>query len=171
MTKDNPLKNKNTSAFFAQAAIAFGISAVGLLVGVAYLPLDIWQRLFLGMTALFTITSSFTLAKVIRDAQEGSTVISRLDEARLERLLAEHDPTAPSSSDGPAPSPRLKPRRVRKQSGHPCRLTALIQHSAARAGPRPGRTRRPPDPRAPVRPHRRSRCRRPAAGGRRTRAG
>ena len=68
MTKDNPLKNKNTSAFFAQAAIAFGISAVGLLVGVAYLPLDIWQRLFLGMTALFTITSSFTLAKVIRDS-------------------------------------------------------------------------------------------------------
>ena len=92
MTKDNPLKNKNTSAFFAQAAIAFGISAVGLLVGVAYLPLDIWQRLFLGMTALFTITSSFTLAKVIRDAQEGSTVISRLDEARLERLHAEHEP-------------------------------------------------------------------------------
>ncbi len=44
------------------------------------------------MTGLFVITSSFTLAKVIRDAQEGSTVLSRIDEARLERMLAEHDP-------------------------------------------------------------------------------
>ncbi|MCO7218989.1 YiaA/YiaB family inner membrane protein [Klenkia sp. PcliD-1-E] len=88
----NPMKNKNTAAFFAQAAIAFGTSAVGLLVGIAYLPLDVWQRLFLGMTGLFVITSSFTLAKVVRDAQEGSTVLSRIDEARLERMLAEHDP-------------------------------------------------------------------------------
>lgn len=92
MSNGNPMKNKNTAAFFAQAAIAFGASAVGMLVGIAYLPLDVWQRLFLGMTALFVITSSFTLAKVVRDAQEGSTVLSRLDEARLERLLAEHDP-------------------------------------------------------------------------------
>ncbi|MEI4274040.1 YiaA/YiaB family inner membrane protein [Klenkia sp. LSe6-5] len=88
----NPMKNKNTAAFFAQAAIAFGAAAVGMLVGIAYLPLDVWQRLFLGMTGLFVITSSFTLAKVIRDAQEGSTVLSRIDEARLERMLAEHDP-------------------------------------------------------------------------------
>lgn len=88
----NPMKNKNTAAFSAQAALAFGISAVGLLVGILYLPLDSWQRAFLAMTALFVITSAFTLAKVVRDAQEGSTVLSRLDEARLERLLAEHDP-------------------------------------------------------------------------------
>ncbi|SDP35275.1 hypothetical protein SAMN05660199_03705 [Klenkia soli] len=92
MNSTNPMKNKNTAAFFAQAAIAFGVSAVGMMIGIAYLPIDIWQRLFLGMTGLFVITSSFTLAKVIRDAQEGSTVLSRLDEARLERLLAEHDP-------------------------------------------------------------------------------
>ena len=88
----NPMKNKNTAAFFAQATLAFGVSAVGLLVGILYLPLDAWQRSFLAMTGLFVITSSFTLAKVIRDAQEGSSVLSRLDEARLERLLAEHDP-------------------------------------------------------------------------------
>lgn len=88
----NPMKNKNTAAFFVQAALAFGISAVGLLTGILWLPLDPWQRAFLAMTGLFVITSAFTLAKVVRDAQEGSTVLNRLDEARLERLLAEHDP-------------------------------------------------------------------------------
>jgi hypothetical protein len=58
------------------------------------LALDPWQRLFLAMTVLFLVTSSFTLAKVIRDQQEAATVRVRLDEARLEKLLAEHSPLA-----------------------------------------------------------------------------
>lgn len=87
-----PVSSKNTAAFFLQSVIAFGVSTTGLLVAIAYLPLDAWQRSFLAMTVLFVVTSAFTLAKVIRDKEEGSTVISRLDEARLERMLAEHDP-------------------------------------------------------------------------------
>jgi hypothetical protein len=46
------------------------------------------------MTALFVVSSSFTLAKVIRDQQEAATIRVRLDEARLEKLIAEHDPFA-----------------------------------------------------------------------------
>jgi hypothetical protein len=37
-------------------------------------------------------TPAFTLAKVVRDRQESTTVLSRVDQARLDRLLAEHDP-------------------------------------------------------------------------------
>jgi hypothetical protein len=64
----------------------------GVLGGVMFLPLDIWQRLFLAMTVLFLVTSSFTLAKVIRDQEEAATIRVRLDEARIEKLLAEHNP-------------------------------------------------------------------------------
>ncbi|MDI9916074.1 YiaA/YiaB family inner membrane protein [Rhodococcus sp. IEGM 1379] len=84
--------SKSTAAFFLQAAIAFAISFVGTLVGIAYLPIDAWQRGFLGMSLLFLVTSTFTLAKVIRDQQEASTVRVRVDEARLDKLIAEHDP-------------------------------------------------------------------------------
>lgn len=84
--------SKSTAAFFAQAAIAFAVSFVGTLVGIAYLPIDAWQRGFLGMSLLFLVTSTFTLAKVIRDQQEASTVRVRVDEARLDKLIAEHDP-------------------------------------------------------------------------------
>jgi hypothetical protein len=38
------------------------------------------------------VTATFTLAKCVRDAQEDGNVISRLDQVRLERLLAEFDP-------------------------------------------------------------------------------
>lgn len=51
-----------------------------------------WQRMFLAMSALFVVTSAFTLAKVIRDQHEAATIRVRLDEARMEKLLAEHDP-------------------------------------------------------------------------------
>jgi hypothetical protein len=89
--------SKNTAAFFVQAAVAFGVSFLGAFGGIFVLPLDPWQRLFLGMTVLFLVTSSFTLAKVIRDEQEAATVRVRLDEARMEKLLAEHNPFTAAS--------------------------------------------------------------------------
>jgi hypothetical protein len=84
--------SKNTAAFFIQAAVAFGVSFVAALGGIFFLPLDAWQRLFLGITVLFLVSSAFTLAKVIRDQQEAATVRVRLDEARMEKLFAEHNP-------------------------------------------------------------------------------
>lgn len=65
-------QTKSTMAFLAQAAIAFGISFSATIIGIIYLPLDIWQRGFLAMTALFLVSSTFTLAKVIRDMHEAS---------------------------------------------------------------------------------------------------
>lgn len=89
--------SKNTAAFFVQAAVAFGVSFISALGGILFLPLDAWQRLFLGITVVFLVSSAFTLAKVVRDQQEATTVRVRIDEARLEKLLAEHDPFAAAS--------------------------------------------------------------------------
>lgn len=89
---DTPTTARTTAAYFLHAAIAFGVSLLGMLGGILFLPLDPWQRLFLAMTALFLVTSSFTLAKVIRDQQEAATIRVRLDEARIEKLIAEHNP-------------------------------------------------------------------------------
>ncbi|MCV7099126.1 hypothetical protein H7I01_01645 [Mycobacterium palustre] len=49
--------SKNTAAFFVQAAVAFGVSFLSALGGIFYLPLDPWQRLFLGITVLFLVSS------------------------------------------------------------------------------------------------------------------
>ncbi|ASL16889.1 YiaA/YiaB family inner membrane protein [Mycobacterium intracellulare] len=91
MTVPNSM-SKTTAAFFVQAAVAFAISFLTALAGIYFLPLDAWQRLFLGITFLFLVSSAFTLAKVVRDQQEAATVRVRLDEARIERLLADYDP-------------------------------------------------------------------------------
>jgi hypothetical protein len=41
---------------------------------------------------MYVVTSAFTLAKVIRDRQEVGQMVSRVDQARLDKLLSEHDP-------------------------------------------------------------------------------
>ena len=81
---------KNTPAFFAQAAISFGVAAIAVGIGITYLPVDRWVRGFLAIGALFLVSSAFTLAKCVRDHQE-SQQGSRMDMARLEWLLAERD--------------------------------------------------------------------------------
>jgi len=83
---------KNSSAFYAQSAIAFGIALFTMLIAVYYLPADPWPKAFLALGTLFLTTSAFTLAKCVRDTQENQYVVSRLDQARVDRILAEHDP-------------------------------------------------------------------------------
>ena len=87
-----PQDTKNTSAFFLQAGLSFGIALLTMIIAVVYLPVDPWIRAFLGLGTLFLTTSSFTLAKCVRDSQENQYVVSRLDQARVDKLLAEHDP-------------------------------------------------------------------------------
>ena len=83
---------KNTNAFFAQSALAFGTALLTMLVAIFYLPADPWPKAFLALGTLFLTTAAFTLAKCVRDAQESQYVVSRLDQARLDRLLTDHDP-------------------------------------------------------------------------------
>jgi hypothetical protein len=90
MEATNP--TKNTTAFFAQAAISFGIAIFTMLVAIYYLDGDPWPKAFLVLGTFFLTTSSFTLAKVVRDQQESQYVVSRIDQARVDRILAEHDP-------------------------------------------------------------------------------
>ncbi len=83
---------KNTNAFYAQAGISFAIALLTMVFAVIYLPVDPWIRAFLGLGVMYLTTSAFTLAKCVRDAQENQAVYARLDQARVEKILSEHDP-------------------------------------------------------------------------------
>lgn len=92
-----PLKPHNTAMFHMQAWISFVVAMTAMGIGIAYLPVSAWIRAFFALGALFLVTSSFTLAKVIRDRQETESMVSRVDQARLEKLLADHDLFRPES--------------------------------------------------------------------------
>lgn len=83
---------RNTAAFYIQAVISFAVSTLATVTAILYLPVGSWIRAFLALGLLYVVTSAFTLAKCIRDQQENSAVVSRVDQARMEKLLADHDP-------------------------------------------------------------------------------
>ncbi|WP_329138114.1 YiaA/YiaB family inner membrane protein [Streptomyces sp. NBC_01476] len=86
------IAQQTTAAYAAQAAISFGVALGAMVIGVAYLPVGGWVRAFLGVGLLYVVTAAFTLSKVIRDRQEVGQMVSRVDQARLDKLLTEHDP-------------------------------------------------------------------------------
>ncbi|WP_461027619.1 YiaA/YiaB family inner membrane protein [Streptomyces sparsus] len=88
----NPVQRPTTAAFFLQAVVSFGLSLVAVGLGVAYMPLGPWERGFMALGVLFLVSSSFTLAKCVRDRQELMEVSTRVDKARMDKLLTEHDP-------------------------------------------------------------------------------
>lgn len=83
---------RQTAAFYFQAAVSFVVSVFAVGLGISYLPVNGWMRSFLALGMLYVVTSSFTLAKCVRDQHEAGRTVQRIDEARLERYLADHDP-------------------------------------------------------------------------------
>ena len=102
----NAPATRTTYAFYVQSILSFGVALAMVIVGEIYLPVPAWTRAFLALGTLYLVSSSFTLAKVIRDQQESESVVSRIDQARLERLLAEFDPFRVPTPPAPAaPTP------------------------------------------------------------------
>jgi hypothetical protein len=81
-----------TAAFYGQAIASFGVSVSAMVVALVYLPAQPWVRAFLALGLLYVVTSTVVLCKVVRDRQELSEVSTRVDQARLDKLLTEHDP-------------------------------------------------------------------------------
>jgi hypothetical protein len=90
MTK--PIQPSQTQAFYVQAILSFALSMTAMTIAIIYLPAAGWIRAFLALGLLYLVTSTVTLCKVVRDRQELSEVTNRVDQARLDKLLSEHDP-------------------------------------------------------------------------------
>ena len=53
------------------------------------LPVGPWPRAFLALSLLYVVTSTFTLAKCVRDHQESTAVVSRVDQWDTTELTRE----------------------------------------------------------------------------------
>ncbi len=86
----------HSPAWIAQTWISFA-AAVGVTsMGIWFLPVDPWVKAFMAMGLLFSVGSTFSLAKTVRDQHESESLRKRIDEARVNRIIAEHDPLRPA---------------------------------------------------------------------------
>jgi hypothetical protein len=85
----DPINLRDTGAWRFQVIAAFVI-ALGLTTGgVLYLPVVTWIKGYLLMGVYFTVSSAFGLAKTLRDAHESSRLVSKISEAKTEKMLRE----------------------------------------------------------------------------------
>ena len=85
-------RTNHTQAWVMQTYVSFLVSVTATIIGIFYMPGDRWLKGYLGMGVMFSLASTASLAKTLRDVDEAKTMMSRIDEAKLERLLAEYDP-------------------------------------------------------------------------------
>ncbi|CAH1001412.1 hypothetical protein LEM8419_02315 [Neolewinella maritima] len=78
------------------AWIAFILATVGTLAGIVLLPADLATKGFLAMGFVFTVSSCFTLAKVVRDRHESSRLYNKVERAKTEKFLSESENPAGS---------------------------------------------------------------------------
>lgn len=84
------VNQEHSSAWIIQTWLSFAISVGSTAVGIIYLPVDGWTKGFMGMGLAFSVGSTVSLAKTQRDLHEGKKITSKIEEARVEKLLAEH---------------------------------------------------------------------------------
>jgi hypothetical protein len=82
----------HSNAWIFQAWASFILSVSCTTLGILYLPVDSWIKGYFGMGLLFSVGSTISLSKTVRDMHEANKFTSRIDEAKLEKLLAEYDP-------------------------------------------------------------------------------
>jgi len=83
-------ENNNTKSFYTMSWLALAISVIGMTAGMMYLEADIAMKGFLVMSYLFTVTSCFTVAKVVRDKHEAEKFVNRVEVAKTEKFLNEN---------------------------------------------------------------------------------
>jgi hypothetical protein len=81
----------HSTSWIVQTYVSFVVSLGGTLVGIWYMPADLWTKSFLGMGVLFTVSSCLALAKTVRDQHEAQNLHHKLEDARATKLLREVD--------------------------------------------------------------------------------
>lgn len=81
----------NTAAWNFQVWASFAISGALMLGGIVLLPVDYWIRGYLLMGMLFTVGSTFTLSKTVRDNAESARLRNRMKAAKTDKVLREFE--------------------------------------------------------------------------------
>ncbi|MCK0154521.1 hypothetical protein MWU49_12455 [Alcanivorax sp. S6407] len=87
---DESAIQRHSSGWLFYVKAAFAISLGLMVLGIVWLPTDLWIKGYLVMGIMFVVGSTITLAKTLRDDHEARRLINRISDAKTERLLKEY---------------------------------------------------------------------------------
>jgi hypothetical protein len=84
----------DSGAWAAFTFVSFAASVLMVALGILFLPVDLATRGYMAIGMLMLVQSSITATKTVRDRHEGTRLHKRLEEARVEELLAKTERSA-----------------------------------------------------------------------------
>jgi hypothetical protein len=81
----NAASHSSAWVTFTYATFVLAFFMVG--AGIFFLPVDLWTKSYLGMGVVMLVQSCVSVTKTARDRHEAEKLLSRIDEAKTERLL------------------------------------------------------------------------------------
>ncbi len=71
---------------------SFIVALIGLAIGLIFSEASLVEKGYFAICSMFLVSTSFTLAKTMRDEHEANRLINRISEAKTSRILKEYDP-------------------------------------------------------------------------------
>jgi hypothetical protein len=90
----NPQNQTHSGAWVAFNYANLVIALALTIGGVLFLPLDIWIKGYLLMGIAMLLSSAISVTKTIRDVQESSRLLNKIEDAKTEQLLMRMDRVA-----------------------------------------------------------------------------
>ena len=89
--KENNTIQQDSPAWKFFVIISFVVSLGATTLGLLILPVDFWVKGYMAMGLYFAVSSTFILAKTLRDAHESDKLVNKITEARTEKMLKEYE--------------------------------------------------------------------------------
>lgn len=80
-------ENQNSKSYYHMAWISFSLSFIGMAAGLIYLEAESAIKGIFAMAYLFSVSSCFTLAKVIRDRHETELSMVKTEQASNDKYM------------------------------------------------------------------------------------
>jgi hypothetical protein len=86
-----PTINQDSPAWMFFVHASFAVSCIAMIIGIWWLPAELWVKGFLTMGFFGAVQSSFTLSKALRDQHESRKIHHRISEAKTAHILKEYE--------------------------------------------------------------------------------
>jgi hypothetical protein len=100
-TRNTAVQATHSQAWIMQSWASLVISISATIVGILYLPVNTWIKAYLGMGVTFSLGSTVSISKTIRDQHESDKLAVQMDQVRVEKLLAERNQPKSNSTITP----------------------------------------------------------------------
>ena len=87
----NPTITQDSPAWVAFTQASFVIAISAMCAGIYYLPVEGWMRGYLAMGLFFVVSATVVMSKTLRDRHESRKIVSKIQEAKTERILTDYE--------------------------------------------------------------------------------